>query len=90
MRPDPLAAGRPGLLVGARGAHRGGGIGQAVDAPHAGKLAARLQAASSSDRPVLLWLETRAGHGQGKPRAKMLDELTDMWSFLFGQLGVHV
>ena len=50
------------------------------------KMAARLQAATSA-APILLRLETRAGHGAGKPRAKQLDELTDTWSFLFWQLG---
>jgi prolyl oligopeptidase len=59
-----------------------------VDALHARKMAARLQAATSSDRPILLRLETKAGHGAGKPRAKSLDELTDVWSFLFWQLGM--
>jgi prolyl oligopeptidase len=59
-----------------------------VDALHARKMAARLQAATASgaDRPVLLRLEPKAGHGAGKPRAKVLDELTDTWSFLFWQL----
>jgi prolyl oligopeptidase len=36
----------------------------------------------------LLRLETKAGHGAGKPRAKVLEELTDMWCFLFWQLGL--
>jgi prolyl oligopeptidase len=57
-----------------------------VDALHARKMAARLQAAGTSGRPVLLRLETKAGHGAGKPRAKVLEELTDVWSFLFWQL----
>jgi prolyl oligopeptidase len=63
-----------------------------VDALHARKMAARLQAATTSgaDRPVVLRLETRAGHGAGKPRGKALDELTDVWSFLFWQLGMSV
>jgi prolyl oligopeptidase len=60
-----------------------------VDALHARKMAARLQAATSSDQPILLRLETKAGHGAGKPRAKLLDELTDTWSFVFWQLGLH-
>ena len=38
-----------------------------VDPLHARKMAARLQAATSSDEPILLRLETKAGHGQGKP-----------------------
>jgi prolyl oligopeptidase len=59
-----------------------------VDALHARKMAARLQAASSSDQPILLRLETKAGHGAGKPRSKVLEELTDTWSFLFWQLGM--
>ncbi len=59
-----------------------------VDALHARKMAARLQAATASDRPVLLRLESKAGHGAGKPRTKVLDELTDVWGFLFWQLGM--
>lgn len=59
-----------------------------VDALHARKMAARLQAATSSEQPILLRLETKAGHGQGKPRAKVIEELTDVWSFLFWQLGI--
>ena len=61
-----------------------------VDPLHARKMAARLQAATSSDRPILLRLETKAGHGQGKPRAKVVEELTDVWSFLFSQLGMKI
>jgi prolyl oligopeptidase len=63
-----------------------------VDALHARKMAARLQAATASgaDRPILLRLEPKAGHGAGKPRAKVLDELTDTWGFLFWQLGMKV
>ncbi len=59
-----------------------------VDPLHARKMAARLQAATSSERPILLRLEEKAGHGQGKPRAKLLDEETDVWSFLLAELGV--
>lgn len=58
-----------------------------VDALHARKMAARLQAATSSSQPIFLRLETKAGHGAGKPRAKVLDEQTDIWSFVFWQLG---
>lgn len=53
---------------------------------HARKMAARLQQATTGDAPVLLRLETRAGHGAGKPVAKLVDELTDMWSFVMGVL----
>ena len=61
-----------------------------LDALHARKMAARLQAATASDQPILLRLETKAGHGAGKPRSKMLDELTDVWSFIYWQLGIQM
>jgi prolyl oligopeptidase len=60
-----------------------------VDPMHARKMAARLQAATSANRPVLLRLEARAGHGAGKPLSKVLDELTDSWTFVFSELGVQ-
>ncbi|HEU5169206.1 MAG TPA: prolyl oligopeptidase family serine peptidase [Gemmatimonadales bacterium] len=61
-----------------------------VDPMHARKMAARLQAASVSGRPVLVRLESRAGHGAGKPLSKVLDELTDSWTFISRELGVEV
>ena len=60
-----------------------------VDPMHARKMAARLQAATASPRPILLRLESRAGHGAGKPLNKMLEELTDTWTFVFSELGVE-
>jgi prolyl oligopeptidase len=59
-----------------------------VDPMHARKMAARLQAASASGRPVLLRVEGRAGHGQGKPLAKVVAEWTDVWTFLLSELGL--
>jgi prolyl oligopeptidase len=59
-----------------------------VDPMHARKMTARLQAATSSGRPVLLRLESRAGHGAGKPLTKIVDELTDMWCFIVRELGI--
>ncbi len=61
-----------------------------VDPMHARKMTAQLQAASGSGHPVLLRLEARAGHGAGKPLSKVLDELTDTWSFVFSEVGVEV
>ena len=61
-----------------------------VDPMHARKMAARLQAATSAEYPILLRLESRAGHGAGKPLSKLLDELTDSWTFVFSELGVEV
>jgi prolyl oligopeptidase len=64
-----------------------------VDPMHAKKMAALMQAeaknGASPDRPILLRIETKAGHGQGKPVAKQIEESTDMYSFLFWQLGVN-
>jgi prolyl oligopeptidase len=59
-----------------------------VDPLHARKMTAALQAATSSGRPVLLRVETKAGHGAGKPVSKLLDELVDVYGFLFAELGV--
>ena len=58
-----------------------------VDPLHARKMTARLQAATTSRRPVLLRLETQAGHGMGKPLAKVIDQLVDEWSFLDSEIG---
>ncbi|MGH9245220.1 MAG: prolyl oligopeptidase family serine peptidase [Acidimicrobiales bacterium] len=61
-----------------------------VDPNHARKFAARIQAATScgDDRPILVRIETRAGHGQGKPVTKQADELADVAAFLHWQLDV--
>jgi prolyl oligopeptidase len=59
-----------------------------VDPMHALKMAARMQAAQAWDRPVLLRVESRAGHGQGKPVSKVADELADELGFVFAELGV--
>jgi prolyl oligopeptidase len=49
---------------------------------HSFKFAAALQAAQSCDRPVLIRIETRAGHGAGTPTSKKIDEYADLWAFL--------
>ena len=62
-----------------------------VHAMHARKMAARLQAATTSDpaeAPVLLWVDREAGHGQGKPLSLRLREATDIRVFLMWQLGM--
>ncbi|HXY06576.1 MAG TPA: prolyl oligopeptidase family serine peptidase [Terriglobales bacterium] len=63
-----------------------------VDPMHAKKMAALLQAEAangrSRERPVLLRIETKAGHGAGKPITKQIEEQTDIYSFLLWQLGV--
>ena len=59
-----------------------------VDPGHSKKLAARLREAQAGDEPILIRVETKAGHGAGKPTAKILDEQADVWTFLFSQLGM--
>ena len=63
-----------------------------VDPMHAKKMAALMQAeaknGASRQRPILLRIDIKAGHGQGKPVAKQIEESTDMYSFLFWQLGM--
>jgi len=53
---------------------------------HSFKFAAALQAAQAGDRPVLIRIETKAGHGAGKPTAKIIDEQTDRWAFIVRNL----
>lgn len=55
---------------------------------HSFKFAATLQAAQAGDAPVLIRIETKAGHGAGKPTAKVIEEQTDKWAFLVRTLGV--
>jgi len=55
---------------------------------HSFKFAATLQAAQSCDNPVLIRIETKAGHGAGKPTGKIIEEQADKWSFMFWNMGV--
>jgi len=50
------------------------------------KFAARLQAATAGEAPILIRVETRAGHGAGKPVAKVIEEDADIFAFLFTAL----
>jgi prolyl oligopeptidase len=54
---------------------------------HSYKFAAALQAAQAGPAPILLRVETKAGHGAGKPVAKLIEEATDRWAFLAAALG---
>ena len=49
---------------------------------HSFKFAATLQAAQAGKEPILIRVETRAGHGSGKPTAKIIEEIADTYSFL--------
>lgn len=56
---------------------------------HSFKFAASLQAAQSCDHPVLISIETKAGHGAGKPTSKIIEEQADKWSFLLYNMGLN-
>jgi len=55
---------------------------------HSFKFAARLQEYHTGPAPVLIRIETRAGHGAGKPTTKQIEEVADQWAFLVKNLGV--
>jgi prolyl oligopeptidase len=55
---------------------------------HSFKYAATLQAAQPEGRPILIRIETRAGHGAGKPVTKTIDEWADRLAFLSRELGI--
>jgi prolyl oligopeptidase len=57
---------------------------------HSFKFAAALQRAQSCDRPVLIRISTRAGHGAGKPTTKRIAETADDWAFLVKSLGMKL
>ncbi|MGL5876738.1 MAG: prolyl oligopeptidase family serine peptidase, partial [Xenococcaceae cyanobacterium] len=56
---------------------------------HSFKFAAALQEAHQGDNPVLIRIETKAGHGAGKPTAKIIEEAADKWTFLLATLGIN-
>jgi prolyl oligopeptidase len=55
---------------------------------HSFKFAAHLQAKQSGDQPVLIRIETDAGHGAGTPTAKTIDQYVDIYAFTLYHLGV--
>jgi prolyl oligopeptidase len=55
---------------------------------HSFKYAATLQEAQGGDAPVLIRIETKAGHGAGKPTAKVIEEQADIFGFLVKNLGM--
>jgi prolyl oligopeptidase len=57
---------------------------------HSFKFAAALQAAHQGEAPVLIRIETKAGHGAGKPTAKVIEEVRDRWAFLADNLGIDL
>ena len=55
---------------------------------HSFKFAATLQEKYKGDNPMLIRIETKAGHGAGKPTTKLIEESADVWSFVFQNLGM--
>lgn len=56
---------------------------------HSFKFAATLQADQAGDAPVLISIQTNAGHGAGKPTDKAIEEIADRWAFLFYNMGLN-
>jgi len=56
---------------------------------HSFKFAARLQEAHKGNAPALIRIETKAGHGAGKPTAKQIEEAADIWSFVLYNMGLQ-
>jgi prolyl oligopeptidase len=61
-----------------------------VDPAHAKKFAAVLQERNASDNPILLRVETKAGHGAGKPTTKWIEERADVYAFVMDRLGMEI
>jgi len=57
---------------------------------HSFKFAAALQAAHEGENPVLIRIETKAGHGGGKPTAKLIEEIADKWAFLVRVMDMRI
>lgn len=57
---------------------------------HSFKYTAQLQASNTGDAPKIIRIESKAGHGGGKPIAKVIEEQTDIWSFVMYNLGMKV
>lgn len=58
---------------------------------HSFKFAAELQSKQKRDgNPTIIRIDSKAGHGAGKPTAKLIEDATDMWSFVLWNLGVEM
>lgn len=57
---------------------------------HSFKYAARLQQAQGGEAPILIRIETRAGHGAGTPTEMIIDDYADRWAFLVKNLGMRL
>ena len=57
---------------------------------HSFKFAARLQECNDGKNPTLIRIESKAGHGAGKPTSKVIEEAADIWSFVMFNLGMQL
>lgn len=57
---------------------------------HSFKFAAELQEQHAGDNPVLIRIETRAGHGAGKPTSMIIEEAADRWAFIANETGLRI
>jgi prolyl oligopeptidase len=57
---------------------------------HSFKYVSTLQAAQGGDAPILIRIQTKAGHGAGKPTAMVIEEQADRWGFLVHELKVDL
>ena len=57
---------------------------------HSFNYPARLQALDAGDKPHLIRIETRAGHGSGKPTDKVIEEYSDIYAFLAHAIGFEL
>jgi prolyl oligopeptidase len=55
---------------------------------HSFKFAAAMQHAHPDGKPILIRIDTRAGHGQGKPTTKLIDETADIYAFILNAMGL--
>jgi prolyl oligopeptidase len=61
-----------------------------VEPWHSRKMTARLQAANGGDRPILLRTSDTSGHGMGTSLSEEIEEMTDVISFMFAELGIEI
>lgn len=86
---SPLHAIKPGTKYPATFITTGDHDDRVVPA-HSFKFAATLQAAQGGRAPILIRIETKAGHGAGKPTSKIIEEAADKWAFLVKTFGMKI
>ena len=88
LKYSPLHNLRPGVSYPATLVTTGDHDDRVVPA-HSFKFAATLQEMNAGKNPVLIRIETQAGHGAGKPTSKQIDEWADIWAFTFQNMGMN-